>query len=553
MAAAASAKQNLVYEGFDPELEVETYLLGMYIDELFDDEVVEAKEFIDARTPEAEIYGRSLGTIYRLGRYLVGKVAAHEVHSPEAEQARREFYTSVEEGFGTDMELGGGLMVRDFDKRPVRDGKVMAKDSKTAVSGMTEAGLICAEEKVRTETARGDYRFVPQLIRSKWDHKNALIVDAMARGETDYTTRIVASPFPQEAAAASGSEYWRNIGYVPHLRRGFIQLYHVTEDGEVVTGSLSFDGSNKEKLREVFGRHGIEIPETEITDNWLQYAITGNFTEEQAKALALELADQAGDPVYKKTTNTVEKTTNTVDVTRKYRPVMDAVFSESYVHACESLARGYQTPAIRQLIFALADKAGSFNDRYAQALYRMRTHEQQFTDDDMIVLHELLVYSTIEMMRALHTGATEQSNAANLQLLNQTAFQNMLAGFGAEGAINNRTYSACGLSISPGDRNNLDGSPQSAFGGADGGPDSGERQSWKLKWDKCVVPGCPTRPGKVLVGPCGVCMGRCQKLYDEGKDPTKGLTARRVIGESVVDRLVSQLQRSKQSEFELAR
>src|SRR5579884_3629490 len=94
------------------------------------------------RAPEDEIYGRSLSTIYRLGKFMVGKAANEASLSPEAEQARVEFYTSVEEGFGTDLELGGGLEVRDFDSRPVIGGKVMSKDNKTAVSAMTEAGLI---------------------------------------------------------------------------------------------------------------------------------------------------------------------------------------------------------------------------------------------------------------------------------------------------------------------------------------------------------------------------------------------------------------------------
>jgi hypothetical protein len=160
---------------------------------------------------------------------------------------------------------------------------------------------------------------------------------------------------------------------------------------------------------------------------------------------------------------------------------MDTVFNESYVHACESLARGYQTPGARDLIFQLADKAGSFNNRYARALYNMRANEQIFTDDDMVVLHELLVYSTIEMMRALHIKKTDmhhngdsanrnnQINIAYLQSLNGDTFQNMLSGFGAQGAINNRTYSACGLSISLGENTGLGESPQNVFGGIEKG------------------------------------------------------------------------------------
>jgi hypothetical protein len=465
------------------------------------------------RPPEAEIYGRSLSTIYKLGVFVVGKVASEVVYSPEAEQARAEFYTSVEEGFGTDIELGGHFVVRDFDARPVLGGRVMAKDFKTAVSGMTEAGLICAEEKVRKETSRNDDRFVPQLIRSRWDHKNALECDAMVRGETDYNTRIIISPFPEEAAARSGDEYWRDIGYVPHLKRGFVQLYHAGMEG-FVSGSLSFDGSNKEKLREILGRHNTDIPEDEVTDNYLHYAITTTLSEEEAKALALEIADQAGDPDYK-------KTTNTVDITSEHHKIMDAVFNESYIHACESLARGHQTPGVRELIFQMANNGGSFNDRYAAALYRMRSDGSTFTDDDMVVLHELLVYSTIEMMRAIHIAPHDPddggarsfngnrgSGVTHLGHLDQVSFQSMLASYGAEGARNNRIYSACGLSISLGGAADSQEKPQYAFGGREDNGDStlgDEDKFGSLEFDCPKCKSINRRPRNQLISHCQKC------------------------------------------------
>jgi hypothetical protein len=425
-----------------------------------------AAETINLRPPELETYGRSLSTIYRLGAFMVGKAASEVTRSPEADQARAEFYTSVEEGFGTDLELGGGLEVRDFDTRTVIDGKVMAKDLKTPISDMTDAGLVCAKE-----TAKTDWRFLPQLTRSEWDHENALLVDKMASGETSYNTRIVISPFPEEAAKQSGDAYWQGIGYVPHLKRGFVQIYHATDEG-IVAGSLSFDGSDKERLREVFSRYGVTIPEAEITDNWLKYAITDTLSENEAKALALEIANQAADPVFK-------KTTNTVDVTHEHRSIMNTVFDESYIHACESFTRGYQTPGAQKIIFELANQAENFNRRYSKALYEMRANEQQFTDDNMVVLHELLVYSTIEMMRAMLLKKSKHINGNSsehkyreldvvyLQSLANQSFQHILSGFAATGARNNRAYSACGLSISPGET--ASNNPQDVFGGVDSG------------------------------------------------------------------------------------
>ena len=469
-------------------------------------------EVLLERPPETEIYGRSLSSVYRLGAFMVNASLYESIRSPEADQARVEFYTSVEEGFGTDMELGGGLEVRDFDTRPVITGRVMAKDLKTAISGLTGAGLACAEI-----TAENDWRFKPQLIRSKWDHSNALLVDAMARGETDYNTIIVASPFPEEAAAQSGDDYWRNIGYVPHLRRGFVQMYHASQ-GEVVSGSLSFDGSDKQKLRRIFSQHGQEIPEDETTDNWLKYAITGTLSEDQARELAAMIADQADGKRQK-------KTTNTVDVTREHRRIMDQVFDESYVHISESLFRGYQTEGAAGLVHQLADKAHHFNDRYTKALYKMRANTHEFTDDDSIVLHELLVYSTIEMMRALHLGEVTLHNNrvdrgydagsshAYVEYIDSVAFQNMLSSFGAAGARHGRTYSACGLAISAGgdkgEYNELDAlrDPQAAFGGADREESNGlQDDRYGSRTFKCPKKGCLNiRPRNTLIPKCQMC------------------------------------------------
>lgn len=477
------------------------------------------------RPPEAEIYGRSLSTPYKCGAYvayIVGKYGSEMissvevVHSPEAEQARAEFYTSVEEGFGTDEKLGGGLEVRLFDRRPVVDGKVMSRDRKTAISDMTAAGLVNARAKFKREAARGDYRFGFQLTRSEWDHPTALVCDTMVRGETDFNTFMVVTPFCEEAELQCGSTYVQDIGYVPPYKRGFVQMYHAGKKG-FLSASLSFDGSNKERLRGIFRRRGREIPETETTDNWLKYAITGNFTEEEARALALELANEAGDPKYKKSSNTVE-------ITCEHRKIMDMAFNESYIPACESLARGYQTPGVRGLIFRLANNARSFNGRYSSALYRMRANPNVFTDDDMIVLHELLVYSTIEMMRALHIRASRPSKSERSQFhdygisdvaymgsLSRGAFQSMLSNFAAEGARNNRTYSACGLAISPGDGTpDSAGNPQYAFGGyGDGEIDpfkfNDEDEYGSLEFDCPHCHRTNRRPRHKLISNCQKC------------------------------------------------
>jgi hypothetical protein len=78
------------------------------------------------------------------------------------------------------------------------------------------------------------------------------------------------------------------------------------------------------------------------------------------------------------------------------------------------------------------------------------------------------------------------------------------------------TVTFCGASISVDKAKEL-GLEVNSFGDL---VDKG-KEKWKVKKGKCVVSTCPTRPGEVLVGPCNVCMDRCQKIYDKGGDPTK--------------------------------
>lgn len=80
---------------------------------------------------------------------------------------------------------------------------------------------------------------------------------------------------------------------------------------------------------------------------------------------------------------------------------------------------------------------------------------------------------------------------------------------------------ASGGSAESGDDEGREGSIEASRRAAELAESKAERRGWKLKQGLCKVPNCPTRPAKTKVGPCGVCMTRCQVMFDAGKDPTK--------------------------------
>jgi hypothetical protein len=47
-----------------------------------------------------------------------------------------------------------------------------------------------------------------------------------------------------------------------------------------------------------------------------------------------------------------------------------------------------------------------------------------------------------------------------------------------------------------------------------------DHSDWETHTGPCRVKGCPNGKQNVTLGPCGVCMSRCQRIYDKGGDPT---------------------------------
>ncbi|HSX07891.1 MAG TPA: hypothetical protein VLG11_03265 [Candidatus Saccharimonadales bacterium] len=131
-----------------------------------------------------------------------------------------------------------------------------------------------------------------------------------------------------------------------------------------------------------------------------------------------------------------------------------------------------------------------------------------------------------ERVQWLYTNNQHQE-AQRLEVLNNNriAMQNMANGGGCAGGLEMRFRS-------PNDDNSSNSGDGRAVPETDGpgkSPDENDRSNWKEKIDICIVKNCPTRPGKVKVGPCRVCIGRCQEIYDKGGDPTKGLRLAEVL------------------------
>jgi hypothetical protein len=87
-------------------------------------------------------------------------------------------------------------------------------------------------------------------------------------------------------------------------------------------------------------------------------------------------------------------------------------------------------------------------------------------------------------------------------------------------AQNNRTIARQNVSVGGGcSGSNTGDFNEGGEGKRDGEKDPDDQSTWTLKKAKCRIKSCPYSKIETMVGPCGVCMGRCQKIYNAGGDP----------------------------------
>lgn len=379
-----------------------------------------------------------------MGEMLCSQVVDIQEIQSAKEQAKGEFDSCVYEGLSSDSELGPQLEVTKFIKFEVQDGFVMSRDGKTRVTDLIKNGHATSSEK-----AQIDSRYENQATRDWNDLINAREVDKMARGETDYNTRMVVSLLPKEAIERDGKDFWQDIGYIPDKETAYIQIYHASDDGEVLTGSLSVDGSDIEKWTELFAENGVTIPEGETTDNWLKYAITGSMTSSEAKSFAMNMRKK-----YKDSQDL--EADNTADLLADNSEVANMVFEEAYVPISKSLENKEQTEKTKSLISSYLNNSDYIKPEVRQHLIRL-ANTDKFTDRDARLMHQMVVYSTIEMLRSL-VAKPENNDLIDYQIqavidqdelmhMQQEMINSVVAGFAARGLKAGRSYSSCGGAI----------------------------------------------------------------------------------------------------------
>lgn len=118
------------------------------------------------------------------------------------------------------------------------------------------------------------------------------------------------------------------------------------------------------------------------------------------------------------------------------------------------------------------------------------------------------------------TVTTKEDEFAYLSISQQVNLLNEIGNAGRDAIAQGKVVSGCGLTIGGDKEHDLSNQLSDLGYGNKTEAQSNKKEDWKWKTGVCIVPKCPTRPGKTKVGPCSICK-HCQLQYDMGKDPEK--------------------------------
>jgi len=151
------------------------------------------------------------------------------------------------------------------------------------------------------EAAYGDSRLWFNLQRTIHDYHEGQLLESMMLGETSFNTLASWSPMPEEAYVQLGLAKLESLGYQPKRLLGFIRIYQKISDTELKVVSLSVDNSDLMAFRMMAEQLGVQIPETEISDNYSAYRFTAHLSDHdqaQLPAALIRYYDKSMSQIY---------------------------------------------------------------------------------------------------------------------------------------------------------------------------------------------------------------------------------------------------------------
>jgi hypothetical protein len=415
----------------------------------------------------------------------------------------------------TDKEFREYLDVETERHHDVVDGKVVNK------TGTPMVDIVRAGAEAARELASASPVYEAQAIRDECDIDVAERADALKPGQTLFGLSM--TPVKE---LETYKEAYEKLGYKKELV--YIQAYTKIDDHNLVARSFSVDGGSERQWREHLAAAGITIPPGVSTNTWLKYATVVDADESQSRQLIHKLRG-----TYYERIGSTHTRYSVSEYVARHHGTIKKFFDLYYPALAQAAYNGHNNDTLRGLASQmLATDLTRLKSDIRQHIMLM-ANARTLNQDTVQAADSLIRYAIVEELRKGVAGlvmhqATDPRVSANLpartmllQAGNANQIHMLMAGNMQQGMLAGRSYAGCSYNVELLDQQHILSSPdspsrQEPYGGREGGEGVG-----RIGIGQCIVPNCPTSPRKVLVGGCGVCLGRCQKLFDIGKDPTK--------------------------------
>lgn len=472
--------------------------------------IAEVIDLEAARQLRQERYAQSHSAL----EAMAGELALREtVTLGEAgvQRAFADFASGAREMLRTDEEFAEVLDIDDKRSHRVVGGLARDKD------GVPMVEIVSNGRRVAESTARFRPEFRPQFVRDSADVTTAETADALRPGES----WVALSMPPMQELDAYPEIYKNKLGYRENL--AYIQWYAKADEHTLWAGSFSVDLSDAETWQTLLAEEGVEIPPGESVNTWILHGIKQQLNPEQTEQYVRSLRDR-----YYQRRGFQGKRYSVSEYVAANSDVMEKIFMSYYPSLAEAASGGANNEVMQGLAASMLQvdlskmKAG-----VRRQLLRV-ANSRSFDGEMVDSMDALIRYVAVEELRtglpALVGGQTTQSRAAAarrarlleapVDSLNQHLSYNLQAGL-----LAGRAYGGCAgqVQLSEDIQNALANSPQEAYGGRNRGSEGvGE-----ISMGNCVIASCPNHEKVVKVGGCGVCLIRCQRLFNKGIDPAK--------------------------------
>lgn len=427
----------------------------------------------EALANNLEHYGHSLRAIRTLGRAaLDGQTRPDqaEIAAGEAAESRADFITAVSEMLATDPELAERLEVDTMRHYAVRNGR--ARNA----SGMPIVQVVARGLATSTKRALVEPAFEHQALLDRHNLAIAEWADRLPAGSTLFALSME----PREAMARHPELYKDELGYRPGLV--YWQFYSRVSQDELVAGSFSVMGSDRQIWSEVLAEQGQVAPVNHKSCDWL---ISSAHERLASAETAANFVRQLRRRYYQKVGQPCERlSVNGYVRTQSHQ--LEAMFRAYYPALGRAVNSRLNQPVLQAFAQrVLAGDVARLDPDIRRRLTKL-ANSRQFDDEDGRLLDSLLRYAAAERLRLglrrpeikpTSTGRSSgvfyaQARPPRNQLdLNTLVAADLLAGVAA-----GRSYGGCPGGIKPGLDQIAPGALQTAYGGraeiASGGQES---------------------------------------------------------------------------------